>query len=168
MKETIIKLDEQTLYQKIRERVHKIITERYDGWDGYDEPDMPQNASDDFYNSGFEATLKEKYPNMNLECDVENDGTVTVTDLDSEKYYTGQGEVEYEVMGLGYPSKYDYDSEAEGEVPYFDFTRCLKEIMTKIDNNKPDGSWGSEEIIETTPEEITKTVQEALKFFQQS
>lgn len=163
MKENIVRLDEQSFYKKINEKVHSILKEYYgDKYDDYDYPNMPESAYEDFHNSDFEQVLNNRYPDKDFDFEVDSDGTVTVTDLETEKYYTGQGEVEYEVTGLGYPSKNDYDTEEEGEVPYYDFTNCLRTVMEKIDNDKPDGVCNGT-VIETNNEEISEAIKEVFK-----
>ena len=150
--EKIIKLTESELIQTIKEAVNGVINE-------YDMPE-PESASEDFYNSGFETTIKEKYPDMEFEFDVDNNGTVTVLDMNSGKYYIGNGEVEYDTVGMGYSNPNDYDIEAEEEKAHYDFYKCLKTIIQKIDEDKPDGI--EENFLEIGENDINEAIKNTL------
>ena len=155
-----IYLTESQINDLVSEVANKVVNEVNEGYYSYMQPDT---ASDDFYESGCESTLKSKYPSMEFEFDVEDDGTVTALDMNTGKYYVGHGEVEHKTSGLGYPSSNDYDSEAEGEVGYYDYYNCLKTIMQKIDNDEPDGV--DDSFIDTSEEEITEAIKKVVKNF---
>lgn len=136
-----IMMTERQFRVLIREAVRDVVNEydQYDPDEDFNDGSMPESAQEDFRNSGFEETLRNKFPEMDFEFNVDNNGTVTVIDTDSGKYYTCEGDIEYETVGMGYSSPNDYDVEEEGEVAYYDFYNCLKTIMQKIDEDKPDG-----------------------------
>ena len=124
----------------IKESAHGMMCEYYDN-------DGPESASEDFYNSDCVSALNNRYPDMDFEFSVSDNGTVTALDMKTGKYYVGYGEVEYETVGTGYPSHNDYDSEGEDNIAYYDYYNCLKTIMQKIDNDEPDGI--NEEYVES-------------------
>lgn len=162
MAQKVVQLTEKQFKKAVFGICHRFISENIDDyWDWYDGVKEPEYAINDFKNSGFEQELQKRYPDMYFEFDVDNNGNVTVLDLNTGKFYTGKGEIEYETVGLGYPNPNDYDSEAEGEAFYYDFYDCLNTIMQKIDNDQPDGV--DNNIIETTQENINNSIVEAVK-----
>ena len=161
MTNNIANLSEQEIRNCVRRFIKSImnescVSEYYD-----DEPDMPQNASQDFDEFGFEEELKEMYPDMEFDFEVEDDGTVIVTDIETGNQYIGQGDVEYETTSLGYPSANDPYSEAEGEVPYFDFKDCFRTIVRKIDSNKPDRN--QDDFVRQYNKDITNKIHESIE-----
>lgn len=161
MAQKIVQLTEKQFKKAVFGICNRFINESIDDyWGWYENIKEPEYAINDFKNSGFEQELQKRYPDMYFEFDVENNGTVTVLDLNTGKFYTGKGEIEYETVGLGYPNPNDYDSEAEGEAFYYDFYDCLNTIMQKIDNDQPDGV--DNDIIETTQENINDSIVEAV------
>lgn len=143
--------------------VENYLDNKHGLYDDFNENNISESAINDFNNSDYEQTLKKKYPNMEFEFDVDDDGTVTVLDVNTGKYYIGNGKIEYETVGLGYPNPNDYDSEAEGQVAYYSFYNCLKTIMQKIDNDKPDGI--DYDCIETSEDEISEAIKTVVKNF---
>ena len=134
-------ISESQLQKKVYAITEAILKE-FDR-DDYDEDynnENTANAEEDFFDSGCNTELEQRYPDMSLDFEVSQGGFVKVIDLDTGKYYTGQGEVEYDTTGLGHSSSYDSYSEAEGEYEYYDFLNCLKTIMKKIDEGKADGT----------------------------
>lgn len=95
--------------------------------------DMDSTAKNDFEDCDFEGVISERYPNRNLEFDIDSDGTVTVTDLDTEKQYTCQAKLSYEPVFNRVPSGIDPYSEKESIESHYDFTSCLREIMRQMD-----------------------------------
>jgi hypothetical protein len=134
----------------------KNIREYFD----YEDENYPQNANEDFESSGFEYAIKNRYPGVEFEFEVDNNGQVTVTDVNTGNFYLGDGEIEYEKAGMGYANPTDPYSEAEGNYPFYDFTRCLNTIMKKIDNNQPDGNTNSE--LTVSEQELRGIVKEAV------
>lgn len=98
-------------------------------------------ARQDFEECGFMEELSNKYPEREFDYDVEEDGGVRITDIETGEYYDGQAETKVEYVGTGLPSKRDPYTEEEKPYEYFDFYDCLRGIMEKIDNNKPDGMY---------------------------
>lgn len=125
------------LYGQVKSLLKESEPDEYYG--DYDTPESLLDPKAEFDESGFEDYFFERYPDLEATIDVSDDGTVTVTDLKTGKFYTGQGQIEYEISGMGYPSRTDYDSEQEEILPYYDFTNCLETIMKKIDTGRPDG-----------------------------
>lgn len=159
-----IKLNENQFNRLISNITKKVIKEsEWDEYSWYEDDFMPGYAREDFYYSGCEEALEKRYPDMDFEFTIEDDGKVTALDLRSGKYYTGQGEIEYKIGGLGRPDSQDYDSEAEEEGAAFDYYNCLKTIMQKIDEDKPDGV--DEDIVETSADEIQEAIAESVKMF---
>ena len=133
----IIKITESDLRRIVLECAKRCLNEGvYD--DSYDDG-TPDTAQEDFYNGDYADEMERKYPDMEFEYDVDDNGNVRATDIKTGNYYTGNGEVNSETVGLGRPSSYDYDSEAEGTQYYYDYSNCMKEIMAKIDSGQPDG-----------------------------
>jgi len=125
-----IRLTEQGLRNLVQNMVRKALKESM--WDNY-ENDVVLTGKEDFEDSSFEYELNKRYPGRNFECWCDNDGTVTVTDLDTEKEYIGYGEVVYDNVPLGKPDPRNPYSEAEGSEGHYDFTEALRDIMAKID-----------------------------------
>ena len=122
------------LREVISRTVTKIVNE------GYYYNDDESDARVDFEDSGFEYELNNRYPEVNFDYEVEKDGTVKVTDIESGNYYISHAEAEYVNEPLGHPDPKNTSNEAEGNVTRYEFTNCLREIMEKIDSNKPDGN----------------------------
>ena len=132
----VIRLTEQDLREMVMDTVRKLVREsRYD--DLYDYADYEDEelltGKQDFENSDFEYELRKRFPNKDLECWCDNDGTITVTDNDTGQEYTVYGEAKYETQSLGYPSSRNPYSEAEGLVGYYDFSEALEDVIAKIE-----------------------------------
>lgn len=146
MKKNIITIKKEDLIKAINETVLNVINEKKGlfikegAFDDYDDEYKPDNAERDFYDSGCDSELENRYPDIDFEFEISTDGTVTATNLNTGEYYTGCGDVEYRTVGTGKPSKQDPYSEEEISVPYYDFYGCMQTIMRKIDNAQPDGN----------------------------
>lgn len=136
----IIYLTEDKLNNYIANQVRSILKESEpDDWD-YDTPESMLDAEEEFNEHGFADDLFDRYPDMEFDIRVSNDGSVMVIDMKSGEYYTGQAKIDYEICGTGRPCPNDYDREEEKIYPYYDFTDCFRTIMKKIDNHQPDGN----------------------------
>lgn len=124
----------------IKESIKNVLTERLNDMilqDGYDQN---ADASADFDDSSFKMAINNRYPNKQFDFEVENDGTVIVTDINTGDYYIGNAELETENVPLRKPSLHNPYIEDEGYSSFYDFTKCLNTIMKKIDTNQPDGN----------------------------
>jgi hypothetical protein len=123
---SIRRMVHNTLSRVLRESMYD------DDYNDYGDDDI-LTGKEDFENSGFEYEIRNRYPDKNLDITCDYDGTVTVTDLDTDAEYIGYGEVVYDTESLGHPDPRMPWREAEGRQGHFDFTDCLREIMAKID-----------------------------------
>lgn len=136
-----MRISESELKAKVYAMTEQILREfdRDDYDEDYDESAETPDVGEQFMDSGCQAELEERYPDMSMEFEFGNDGWVKVIDTETGEFYTGKGELEYETLGMGYGSSNDPYSEVEGSYAYYDFFNCLQAIMKKIDEHKPDG-----------------------------
>lgn len=136
-----MRISESELKAKVYAMTEQVLMEfdRDDYDEDYGESVETPDVGEQFADSGSQAELEERYPDMSMEFEFGDNGWVKVIDTETGEFYTGKGELEYESSGMGYGSSYDPYSEVEGSYVYYDFLNCLQTIMKKIDEHKPDG-----------------------------